>query len=66
MDPSDFGFEAHSPRYGMFLVLGLVDTNCAQFGPFLAILWLFLDRVMEREHTKGSLKWERQGARGVY
>ena len=50
--PSEFGPEPHSPRYGPFLVLGLVDTNCAQSRPLLAIIGLFLGRIVELEGNR--------------
>ena len=39
--PSEFGFEPRSPRYGLFLVLDLFDTDIAHSGPFLAIFGPF-------------------------
>ena len=50
--PSGFGFEPRSPRYGPFLVLGLFDTNCAHFGPFLAIFGPFLGHIVGLEGKK--------------
>ena len=47
--PSQFGFEPRSPRYDPFSVLGLVDTNNAQSGPFLAIFGPFLGHIVELE-----------------
>ena len=51
--PSKFGFAPHSPRYNPLLVLGMVDTNNAHFGPFLAIFGLFLGHIVELEGNKG-------------
>ena len=51
--PSEVGFELHSPRYGLFLVLGLVGTNCAQSRLFLAIFRPFLGHIVELEGKKG-------------
>ena len=47
--PSESGFEPRSPRFGQFLVFGLVGTNNAQSGSFLAISWPFLGRIVELE-----------------
>ena len=51
--PSEFGFEPRGQRYGPFLVLGLFYINCAQSGPFLAILGPFLGHTVELEGKKG-------------
>ena len=51
--PSELGFEPRSPIYGRFSVLGLVDTKCAQFGPFLVIFWSFLGNIVGLEGNKG-------------
>ena len=51
--PSEFGFEPRSPIYGHFSVLGLVDTKCAQFGPFLVIFGPFLGNIVGLEGNKG-------------
>ena len=51
--PSEFGFEPRSPIYGQFLVLGVVDTKCAQFGPFLVIFGPFLGNIVDLEGNKG-------------
>ena len=53
--PSEFRFEPRSPRYGPFSVLGLVDTNCSHFGPFLPIFGPFLGHIVELEGSKGLL-----------
>ena len=45
--PSEFGFEPHSQRCGLFLVLGLFDTICAQSEPFWAIVWPFLGHIVQ-------------------
>ena len=50
--PSVFLFEPRSPRYGLFLVLRLLYTNCAQFGPLLAAFGPFLGYIVEVEDTK--------------
>ena len=51
--PLEFGFKPRSPRYGPFLVLGLADTNYAEFGPFLAIFGTFLGHITELEDNEG-------------
>ena len=52
--PSDFGFEPRSPRYDLFLVVGLVDTKCAFCHlPFLATFELFLGHIVELQGNKG-------------
>ena len=51
--PPEFRFEPRSPRYGLFLVLGLVDTSCAQSRPFEAIFWPFLGHTMQVHGNKG-------------
>ena len=51
--PLGVGFEPHSPIYGSFSVVGLVDTNCAHSGPFLAIFGPFLGHIVELECKKG-------------
>ena len=53
--PSDFSFEPRSPRYGPFLVLGQLDTNCTYFGSFLAIFGPFLGHIVELEGNKRAL-----------
>ena len=53
--PSELGFESRSPRYGPFLILGLLDTNCAHFGPILAIFGLFFGHIGELEGNKALL-----------
>ena len=53
--PSAFGFEPHNPRYGPFLVLGSVDTNCAQSMPFLVLFWPFLGNIVESQRNKEPL-----------
>ena len=53
--PSDFRFEPRSLRYGLFLVLGLFDNDCALLEPFLAIFGLFLGHIVELEGKKGLL-----------
>ena len=50
---SEFGFEPRSPRYGLFLVLGLMDRHRAQSGQFLAIFRPFLGHIVELEGKKG-------------
>ena len=51
--PSDFGFEPRSPIYGQFSVLGVVDTKCAQFGPFLVIFGPCLGHIVDLEGNQG-------------
>ena len=53
--PSEFGFEPHSPRHGLFLVLGLFDTKGAQFGPFAASTGPFLGHIVELERKEELL-----------
>ena len=42
-----------SPKYGLFLFLGMFDTNCSHFGPFLAIFGPFLGHIVELDGNKG-------------
>ena len=43
--PSEFAFEPRSPRYGPFLVLGVLDTNNAHLGHFGPFLGFFSDTL---------------------
>ena len=50
--PSEFGFEPRSPRYGPFLVSGLLDTNNAHSGHFWPFLGRFIGHIVELEGNK--------------
>ena len=45
--PLEFRSEPRRPRYGPFLVLGLLDTSFGHFAPFLAIFEPFLGHIVE-------------------
>ena len=51
--PSEFGFEQRSPRYGPFLVLGVVTQTAHNLGHFLPFFLPFLGHIVELEGTKG-------------
>ena len=63
--PSEFSFQPRSPRYGPSLLSGLLDTNTAHLGHFLAILGRFSDILWSYRARMGSSSRGNQGPRGV-
>ena len=60
--PSESVVEPRSPRYNSFLVLGMVDMNSADYGPFLG---RFSDMLWNYMASQDSLTPGNQAARVV-